>query len=44
MAPAPDSGQVRDLVQRARIPIPVTDGCLAMGIPDPLGVLQEGVV
>ncbi|CAE7857361.1 RDR1, partial [Symbiodinium sp. KB8] len=36
--------QVRDLVQRARIPIPVTDGCLAMGIPDPLGVLQEGEV
>ncbi|CAJ1341611.1 unnamed protein product [Effrenium voratum] len=36
--------QVRDLATKARIPIPRSEGCLLLGVPDPVGVLKEGEV
>ena len=36
--------QVHDLVTKARVPIPRSDGCRVLGIPDPAGVLAEGEI
>ena len=36
--------QVRALVAKARVPIPPSDGCRVLGIPDPIGALREGEV
>ena len=35
---------IKNLIEKVHIPIPVEDGCLLMGIPDPIGVLGDGEV
>lgn len=36
--------QVRDLVTKTRVPIPPSDGCRVLGIPDPISALDEGEI